>query len=81
MSKPMGERLSTKVATVAAARAGKIFSETENGYSAEKKIRLIVRLKKLAKNIVVEPSKLLSATSLNFLLPCLSPTIEAALSP
>jgi len=50
LSKPIGEMLSTKVATTATPIAERILSRTENEYSIEKKIKLIAKLK-LAKNI------------------------------
>ena len=81
LSKPLGERLSTKVAKVAVARAGIIKSETENVYRVEKKMMLTVKLRKLARNMAAEPSKLLPVKNLYLLLPYLSPTVDAALSP
>jgi hypothetical protein len=64
LSKPMGERPSPKVPATQAASAGRIFPKMEKGYKVEKKSRLSVKLEKLARNIAVEPSKLLTATSL-----------------
>ena len=55
MSKPMGERPSTKVPTTQAASAGRIFPKMEKGYNVEKKNRLSVKLEKLARNIAAEP--------------------------
>ena len=69
LSKPMGEKLSTKVAATAVARAGKIFSRAGNGYNVEKNARLIVKLMKLARNIAAEPSRVFSSTSLYLLFP------------
>lgn len=64
MSKPMGERPSTKVPTTQAASAGRIFPKMEKGYKVKKKNRLSVKLEKLARNIAAEPSRLLTATTL-----------------
>lgn len=52
LSKPMGEKLSTNVATAATARAGINFSKTENECNVEKKIRLTVKLKNWQKTML-----------------------------
>ncbi len=81
MSKPSGDKISTRVARMLTAITEGIFAETHKKFIDEKISRLRARLEKLINSIAADPSKLFSEKTVNFLRPYFSPTIAAPLSP
>ena len=61
LSSPKGERVSAKTATRATANAARIELKRGRGYNIEKKARLTAKLRKLARNMAIDPSTLFVA--------------------
>jgi len=81
LSKPFGEIASTNVATKAIDRVASVNINKGKAYKAEKNRELTSRLRKLARNIATDPSKLFFVKTQYFVLPYFSPTMAAEASP